>query len=458
MRFKRVGSFSVGIAIAASGCGRSAYAPFPPAEPHVPRVSDAALQQSVAQLESDDWRVRQRAQDKLFAGGQQALPALRAARADTRDPEIAQRLDSAICQLERISPTLVTLDPRGKRASAAFRELGDQAGVTFAYRDSHDATLPRSIGKVEAVPFWVAVQRLCRAAHLKPQPGARGPRTIELRWAGGFAFADRSCASGAAFFELGGTGRVMSPGPGDVHLQMFVYADPSLQVVRGPGSLKLTEAVDEHGRSLLDAVRAEGPATKPSPGLPVVRRFSMLPPQPFGYWMWPVAVGLPPPPPDSRRIARLRGTVSFQISTLGGDWPVERPAEPSTVGLETEAGGWRVRFEGLKQHGEDWWTFVATLRSGWNHVDVRVAEEFREALRVSASSDAGIAFPADSPRLEMASDGSHAKLICTFRSSSDAAASPPGRLVFQFPQQVRAVDVPFEFTDLPLPGATSLRR
>jgi hypothetical protein len=55
MRFKRAGLLWVVIALSASACGRSSYAPFPPAEPHVLEISSTALRQSVAQFESDDW-------------------------------------------------------------------------------------------------------------------------------------------------------------------------------------------------------------------------------------------------------------------------------------------------------------------------------------------------------------------------------------------------------------------
>src|SRR6266542_6031267 len=90
------------------------------------------IEQWIAQLSSDDWRVRQQAMERLVGMGEEALPRLNKLADTTDDGEVRTRASAAVAQIEenRITgASLITMKLEGAPAATAFAQLAQQAGA-----------------------------------------------------------------------------------------------------------------------------------------------------------------------------------------------------------------------------------------------------------------------------------------------------------------------------------------
>lgn len=452
MTFNRCGSrytvnrlfiFPLAISLTFAGCGGPAYRPFPPVESRVPYVRTDAVPELIAQLGSDDWRVRDEAQARLIGVGPAAVPMLRrAAEAPGVDPEVASRIRAALHRVERFSPTLVSLDVKGEHPREVFRQLAEQAGVTFTYADlRRPGVLPVTI-RLEGVPFWDAVQRVCRAS--RTSPGQWGnPHAIHIR-GDSFPFADRSCVSGPLFVTANGVNRLVD---GSLLMDLWVYVDPKVEVVRGPFRVRITDVRDEHGRPLPQA----GAATQ----VAADGEFALRAPD-GADWLWLIKVPFAPIPADARELASVRGTVPLEVRSTAAPWTIDRPVEQASVGAATGAGPWRMVFRGMAELPDgNGWRFDVDLERGERRGQEMLAvQRYLDALRVEAFSESGGMYPRGPRELGSAPDGSRFKFSLSFSPPADAPdpAVPPARLVFHLPTEVLKLDVPFEFADMPVHG------
>ena len=267
----------------------------------VPQPDPTAL---VAQLGASRYADREAAAGVLERLGRQSVSALRAARS-SKDPEVRSRSSALLQKIEGAlltQPTLVTLDFNDRPLTEVVKAVGEQAGIKIALlpenlpvRLSARVTLRESA----PVPFWKAIDRLCDEGHLYYNPtlqamptarepvfplyygGARpaGPVSdqgpfrvtlLSLHYQHDVSFLQGG-ARGAAFVP-----DVMPPvrpgqplakravpralpdaGNGPNHAvtnqcyaQLQIAAEPRLSVSQA-GALKIVEAVDDQGQSLV---------------------------------------------------------------------------------------------------------------------------------------------------------------------------------------------------------------
>ncbi len=140
---------------------------------------DDAPAELVARLGSARFADREAAAESLRRLGDQALPALRKARSD-RDPEIrirASKLRDEIESAMLLKPTMVRLDFHDRRLFDVVEEIGRRVGVSLIWGDEPslhrrppnqsswaDRRIP--LEATDPVPFWEAIDRLCRAGKL----------------------------------------------------------------------------------------------------------------------------------------------------------------------------------------------------------------------------------------------------------------------------------------------------
>jgi hypothetical protein len=260
----------------------------------------------VARLGSPRFAEREAAAESLRRLGRLAVPALRQARSE-RDLEIRLRAAKLRDEIEAamlLEPTMVRLDFHDRPLSEVVEQIGRRAGVSLAMGDepsTHRSGRDRPswpgrrimLEAPEPVPFWEAIDRLCRAGGLRrlypepyDQPGepfnrltlvpgaaspphsGAGPFRIELLRIS--RERDVDLAPGRTLFGRLPMGSGPSPGlarPGDgrevkevrvssFYAELLISAEPRLRIV-GEASLERLKAADGQGHSVLPDPTAE---------------------------------------------------------------------------------------------------------------------------------------------------------------------------------------------------------
>ena len=248
----------------------------------------------VEQLGSPRYAQRQEATEALEKLGREALPALRSGR-ESKDPEVRQRVVALIEKIENalmVHPTMVALDFRDRPLPEVVRELSARSGMPMALVPENNAIWQtRRVSLVEGrpVPFWTALDQLCRAGGLShtiafqnPGQGGRGS-VVQLHHGGAARSApaptsdngpfrvviqgihyqrDLRFGQGGAMFmpngpivggQGGGFGIPAGASRGvseQFYIDMQVMAEPRMAVSQ-TGLLKIAEATDDQDRSLL---------------------------------------------------------------------------------------------------------------------------------------------------------------------------------------------------------------
>jgi len=131
---------------------------------------DARLRRLLDRLSDDEIQVREKAAADLIEYGKDALPALRLLETSTGDVELQARVASVLKGISeneilglhwRRGP-LVTIDSEGAPVAAVLEDLERQGRDTFKY-DPADLQDPVVL-HLKEVPFWEAVEELCRVA------------------------------------------------------------------------------------------------------------------------------------------------------------------------------------------------------------------------------------------------------------------------------------------------------
>lgn len=292
----------------------------------------------VEQLGSAKYVQRQEASEALEKRGKDALPALRAAR-ESKDPEVRARAVALIDKIENllmIQPTMVGLDFENVPLPEVVKEISARSGIPLTLVpenspiwQSRRVTLKES----QPVSFWVALDGLCRGAHLQQNPaiqGAGGPRgTVIQLFAGGNTPTPVPSSDHGPFrvnvlgihyqrdLRFGQNNQVFTqqviPGVGagvggnrgvneQFYIDLQVLAEPRMVLTQN-GPLKLTEVVDANGQSLLVPENSSG-----------AMRHSGFMGYSSGLTTLQMPVQLKYPEKPSRMIRRIRGTLPVMVS------------------------------------------------------------------------------------------------------------------------------------------------
>ncbi|MBI2901228.1 MAG: hypothetical protein HYY17_13680 [Planctomycetes bacterium] len=231
----------------------------------------------VLELEDESIEVRDAAQEALVRLGRKVEPLLRA-RMEGAGQEVRARLKAVLNEIarrERIrdfyaDPSPITLDLASAPLSRAVAEIGRQSRSKVEADPA--AAEERVTARFSAIPFFRAVDELCRAhgglrygiecsggrtvVTIRKGRYAAFPRVVEDRftvWLDSVQFIRRSDLRGGGTSE--GTLRFEA-----------AWEDGNVPVRT---RLRVTELVDEHGRSLLESVVAERDAGTASTRFPV---------------------------------------------------------------------------------------------------------------------------------------------------------------------------------------------
>lgn len=316
--------------------------------------------EAVAKLASPRSAVREAAQRTLESLGDAAFPALAAA-ADSPDLELRHTAAVLLDTIEgrRLArPTMVTLDFVDRPLLQVVQAISRSAGVTIVVEPDGDARARTKAITLKAetpVPLWEALDRLARAAGLRLEPGTN----VGLRQRQMFAMNampqpqrrrvmvgnelvlrfDDGESPTAPVFDAGALRVTVAsivlnrnrtfvrtpanPGTPETTavftVGLQVRAEPHLTIAALEDS-RLIEVRDDRGQSLL-----AGPPSVAGPPIPWNGRgFDPSPRNP------PLVFALKYPAEPGQKITRLRGSVRALV--------VGRRGEPLTIPLVAAAG------------------------------------------------------------------------------------------------------------------------
>lgn len=434
----------------------------------------------VTQLGSARYAQREAAAAALEQLGRSALPALRSVR-DVKDPEIRSRASSLITKIEGAlltKPTLVALDFHDQPLAEVVHAMSDRSGIKMAIYPEQPAMQQKRVTLQESapVPFWKALDRLCEAGQLQYNFGMHGmPNTREpvfpLFFGAGRPAGPMSDTGPfrvnliglhyqrhVQFYPPGQpqpTARVglppnPQPNPSDAgrpvyniseefYAQIQLAAEPRLSVSQN-GPLKLVEAVDDRGQSLL--IEANNKST--------VQRHSAY----FGLTAGPtlhLQAPLRRPEQPGQEIKRLRGVVPVVVATRKGD-PLVIPMNGST---------------GKSFHNDEATLEVQEVRVNPNTNQTSIQISVRPHRSSAGEADLLAAMPTvmirrnetQQQQIEvrdaqgkpipwyLSNDAEGSRMTLTLTSHDQGAPAE-----IRYYAMVRAAtDVSFEFTEVPLP-------
>ena len=424
-------------------------------EPAAPPAADAAVEQLVAQLGDNDYRVRDEASRELKAAGARALPALRKALAHP-DAEIRRRANDLVPAIETavlLAPKRVTFKTEGKPAKAAFDELIRQTGYQIEY-NLNDPNHPYSFD-FQDVPFWEAVEQVSRATGLVLQQGY-GDDHVRLYQQD--AFAPHVAVQGAFRFtatgfnqyrniEFGLVGRAGGPQQTrseTLTLQFSVFVEPKLALL-GVGEARLEAAYDNDKNSMLPPINNVDFINNPWAG----RRF-VSGKYGNGNRMYSMAtqVNLQRPSERAAGVKVVRGSLPVtllvdQKAVVVTDKVLEGKGTKAQVGdtlinidevTETPGKQYQIKMsitEDQKDNPNDY-SWTNSLYQRIELLDVK-----GNKMQVYGSNWNN-------------SSANHVDMTLTYGSAGGAKPEAPGKLIYHT-WTTEQHQIPFEFKDLPLP-------
>jgi hypothetical protein len=449
------------------------------------------LSHLIARLGAGRYAERESACRALEELGSPALPALRAARS-SRDPEVRNRAAALVLKIEGALLTqssLVRLDFERAPLTDVIRSLSQQSGFKVVL---YPEALPRwryarvTLHEPVPVPFWKAIDLLCDAAVLQPQPamhGIAGPREPTFALGDGTSRAltpnfdhgpfrvslqgvhyqsDVTYATPGAL-GIGGLGlpngdarparpprpvQGAKPAPGRLNpltsvqftAHLLVAAEPRLCISQS-GALQIIEAVDDRDNSLIAQAG----------GGPVATRLTGY----FGVMSGPtiqLQMQLHRPEAPGPTIKKLRGVIPLSISSRG--------PHPLVVPLDQGVG--------KRYANEDFEVTLQNIRKAPNapqtYLELSVKSNDRLGPADNGDTDAfGDVYRGDTHRQQLEIVDSRGRLVTWFPSGVDSETSRLTLTLMNLPANAslkelryytltRAnVDLPFEFTDIPMP-------
>jgi hypothetical protein len=438
-----------------------------------------ALDRLIEQLGSREFRQRDEANKAILAQGTTALGVLNKSRSHP-DAEVRQRVEELIGQLERraaLAARRVSLHLIKKPITDALAEVAKQSGYSIPMDGNFGAALKKTTGTFEFdnVPFWEALDRVCDAGGLVLDH-MEGDTTLRLvkqdhhmpyrSYDGTF----KVMATGFQYTLNSQFGQISrhaaAPAPTSNESLQFnftVNVEPRLPIMR-LGAIRLTEALDEEGHSML---------------LPDLNLNNSFQQQQVRFYRGGLqrtysqgaSVGLAWPSKSSKTVKSMKGMIG--VTLLAEQKPlVVTDQLDSAAGKNFRAGTATFHVvEVTKQAGNQRQYKVTFTDETYNSFDYSQVQMVPQRVEVQDSKGNKIpancmiqmyhgpasidfvihtqGFPGRSTRRGSRPAPTQGG-IDSLPPTSNQEVGPPARLVFQHWVQMEH-EVAFEFKDLPLP-------
>jgi hypothetical protein len=349
------------------------------------------------------------------------------------------------------SPTLVSLDLHDAPLAEAARTLSASSGTRQLMAPVDDATAgaarPVTL-RVRRGPYLVAMAKMCCAAGVEPtwvgesrtwlrktdDSASAEPRL------GGPSFVSGPFLVIAQGVTLTRIARATNPGPNpapEVNLRFALLVEPKVSVVSASPSVRLTEASDETGSLLGDGRQPDLRWTSfQGPGTSEMFTASLAPGRRVG-----------------RRIVSLKGVIDLKVVAAHEVMRIDDVIKPHD-GLSL--GGRRVTSSPLTARGPRSWTIDLAIERRDDEDDTawRTLADLARASRFALTDAQARPMQQEQdqwPRQEAKRLTVSAMFRRTEKLPDGTSVGAPATLEWLFPAEVKEIQVPFEFKDLPMP-------
>jgi hypothetical protein len=375
-----------------------------------------------------------------------------------RQTSSAEARRGAAAVLERIKadrglgPTFVTLNIPGATIQQAADELTRQGGIPVTIGASDPAILPapeaaphpwpRAGIDVRHRPYWEAVHEVCGV--FGARPAVMLPDGIELVpnpfWAkrpwrlvpGGLVVFESAERLSDREAEVGRDPRRR------IRLRFEFYADPAYRGLTHTHYLNITEAIDEHGQSL---VPGDNLAQSVSSG--------------NGTFSFEAAVAQLPDAKMATRLVSLKATAGLLVQTKGARIEVDHVAKAREV--VRSAAGVKLTVHSCDRIPGGWSVNVTAERAGMPLREWELARELFFPLGPRLLDEHGrsdhwvLQGRGDDRKVGPERVDGSVRFLHTEGPAAAANAPAPVKFIWDLPADTKALEIPVEFKDLPLP-------
>ena len=341
-------------------------------------------------------------------------------------------------------PTLITLHFKNAPPEAVFAEIARQAGVTIDAsslgKDGDIRSAPVSID-VERQPFWQVYRTLASRLNVDAdiygtvinieRPDARSLERGPVSDQGlVLVVADNSALTSGLSYS--------TPGPRTQSrsLNLILLVDPKLRLLDTSPPLKLETVVDEAGRTVLEA----GTSGEGLGGT-------------FGISK-EIICASDSHSAASRRMREVKGTARLFVGFNTERWEVPDilTAKNAVRVVKRATGPSRYTVQNVVTTDTDYELHLTVSKQEFD-LQEEPDGEVNFERRVHLFDAQGNELPQDQFGTRVDASADPVSLVVTFERSpkeSKTGSDTPQKLVIEIPD-IRAVEVPVEFTDLPLP-------
>lgn len=395
----------------------------------------------LTRLSSGDWHERRKAQEELVALGEAGKPFIEDLIRRAPGEEARKNAQAALVLIDQnklLGPSYITLHVKGAAPKEVFAELSRQCFATLATMPENlwdEDRFPKLTLDIDRKPFWEVMPRICEQLGVDLRPYNNGMRI--MRTGGvqiqGIAKIDGPFLIVATQINYSRTRNFGRAGAEQTQfgMNLSVFPEPKITVLRSSGAVKLDEAIDDHGHSLLPS--GVGPRTF------------------FGGYYGGLSLYAPlryPQKDPGTRIVRLKGTTSILIQTK-----MQRMEIADVMNLRETTrmvNGAQVDFKQMKRNGD---TYELHLRVGQTNLGGPEWQQLMEGLQTRMQVVDAAGNPLD--HRGMSSSGGNDGIDMTIHlgrspGPNGRLTGEPARIVWDIPVETRELTIPIEFTDLPL--------
>ena len=421
-----------------------------------PKPTAADVPALIEQLGSDAWAARQAAHERLVALGAAAEEQLRRAARESADAEVRTRCDTVLAQIAEgrlIGPTLVTMHLANVSPRLAFEELGRSAGIDLGPQHASfwNVRRPNVTIDAEGVPFWEVVGQIRHQCGLDVDASGVGGLYVMMPSGPGAPTA----VSGPFRVRATRITRTLSVDlatgampASDFSVTLSIAAEPKMRISSIGRQPKIEVAEDEHGTSLLPP---GAPGAGPN-GAPILIAARPMDVPSRAAAVWTTAARLRYPAGGAgKRIARLRGATScnvvirsdtLEIPDILNASDLTRPIDGARGGHDGE-----LTVKSCRKVGDFYelkLALTAPADAAGAQVVLKAARRGTDGVKILD----GTGREMNAVTTNTSTSGTRTELTLRVHAPGGGA---PSKLVWQVPTDVRELEVPFEFKDLPLP-------
>jgi len=401
-----------------------------------PTTAPSDPQSLARQLSDPNWQLRRSAREAFVRMGDEARPTLEALVQNARDEETRLQAREALAQIEEnrtLGPSYITLHVKAARPDEVFAEISRQCHAPLAtYPEnlwSQGNFRPLTLD-VDRKPFWEVMPQLCQHFGVEFTQFQMGLRIMRgANRISGITQVEGPFLVVANQLTYTRT-RNLAQGRGDnssFSMSLYVYPEPKITLMRGTTSLKLIDAADEHGNSLMPPVNTRS-IMSGGFGSGVVQLYA-----PLSY---------PRRNPGSKMV-RFRASVTFNVQTKSqqvqiGDVMKAKDQHVSLKGMD-------VTLKEVTQKPEGFEMKLVVVTSPLAPPELRnIYDQVQNNLHLL--DERGQELPHSGISSTPIQDGAQINL----QFMSGVPGRTPDKMLWEVPTEFRQVVVPIHFNDVPL--------